>query len=360
MAILTAALTSSASKPANCTTKLVSPSAASSTHPSTEEIVFVRNTTEALNLIARSYAEPKLKKGDKIVIPISEHHSNLVTWQRVCEKTGAVLEFMYLDKEGHFTDEDLAKIDDKTKIVSFAAVSNVFGMKRPVKDIVAKAHSVGAIAIVDGAQSVPHMKTDVQDLDCDFFVFSGHKMCGSASTGVLYGKKAILEGMEPFLLGGDMIEYVQEQSTTFNELPFKFEAGSQNVEGAVALHAAIDYLEKIGMDKVEAHEEVLTKRCLEGMEKIPHIHIIGSKDPSEKTGVITFTIDGVHPHDAATILDSFGIAIRSGHHCAQPLGAHLGVEASNRASFYIYNTEEEVDYFLEKLPLVRKQMGFKD
>lgn len=327
---------------------------------STEEVIFVRNTTEALNLVARSYAEPRLKKGDKIVIPISEHHSDLVTWQRVCQKTGAVLDYMYLDEEGHFTEEDLAKIDDKTKIVAFAAVSNVFGMKRPVKEIVAKAHSVGAIAIVDGAQSTPHMKTDVQDMDCDFFAFSGHKMCGSASTGVLYGKKAILEGMEPFLLGGDMIEYVKEQSTTFNELPFKFEAGSQNVEGAVALHAAIDYLQDLGMDNIEAHEEELTRHCLEGMKKIPHIHIIGSTDPAEKTGVITFTIDGVHPHDAATILDSFGIAIRSGHHCAQPLGAHLGVEASNRASFYIYNTLEEVDYFLEKLPLVRKQIGFKD
>lgn len=267
---------------------------------------------------------------------------------------------MYLDEEGHFTDEDLAKIDDKTKIVAFAAVSNVYGMKRPVKELVQKAHSVGAIAIVDGAQSTPHMKTDVQDLDCDFYVFSGHKMCGSSSTGVVYGKESILEDMEPFLLGGDMIEYVQEQTTSFNELPFKFEAGSQNVEGAVALRAAIEYLETLGMDEVEAHEHALTTHCLEGMKKIPHIHIIGSTDPAEKTGVITFTIDGVHPHDAATILDSFGIAIRSGHHCAQPLGAHLNVEASNRASFYIYNTMEEVDYFLEKLPLVRKQMGFKD
>lgn len=327
---------------------------------STKEIVFVRNTTEALNLIARSYGEPNLKKGDKIVIPISEHHSDLVTWQRVCQKTGAELVYMYLDDEGHFTEDDLAKIDKDTKIVAFAAVSNVYGMKRPVKDIVKRAHDVGAIAIVDGAQSTPHMKTDVQDLDCDFYVFSGHKMCGSASTGVLYGKEAILDAMEPFLLGGDMIEYVQEQTTSFNELPMKFEAGSQNVEGAVALHAAIDYLESIGMDEIEKHEEVLTKRCLEGMAKIPHIHIVGSTDPAEKTGVITFTIDGVHPHDAATILDSFGIAIRSGHHCAQPLGHHLNVPASNRASFYIYNTEEEVDYFLEKLPLVRKQMGFKD
>lgn len=328
--------------------------------PSVDEIIFVRNTTEGLNLIARSYGETHLKKGDTIVLPISEHHSNLVTWQRVCQKTGAELVYMYLDKEGHFTPEDLAKIDQHTKIVSFAAISNVYGMKRPVKEIVAKAHAVGAIAIVDGAQSTPHIKTDVQDLDCDFYVFSGHKMCGSAGTGVVYGKKALLEDMEPFLLGGDMIEYVQEQHTTYNVLPYKFEAGSQNVEGAVALKTAIEYLEALGMDEIEAHEQELTTRCLEGMKKIPHIHIIGSLDPKEKNGVISFTIEGVHPHDAATILDSFGIAIRSGHHCAQPLGAHLGIEASNRASFYIYNTPEEIDYFLDKLPLVRKQMGYKE
>lgn len=325
-----------------------------------EEVIFVRNSTEGLNLIARSYGENHLKKGDKVVIPISEHHSNLVPWQRACQKTGAELVYMYLDETGHFTEEDLAKIDERTKIVSFAAVSNVLGMVRPVKELVERAHKVGAIAIVDGAQSTPHMKTDVQDLDCDFYVFSGHKMMGSTGTGVVYGKKALLEEMEPFLLGGDMIEYVQEQTTSFNELPYKFEAGSQNVEGAVALHAAIDYLNDIGMDKVEEHEHELTKRCLEGMLQMPHIHILGSTDPKEKTGVISFTIDGVHPHDAATILDSYGIAIRSGHHCAQPLGAHLHVEASNRVSFYIYNTLEEVDYFLSKLPEVRKVMGFKD
>lgn len=325
-----------------------------------EEVIFVRNSTEGLNLIARSYGETHLKKGDKVVIPISEHHSNLVPWQRACQKTGAELVYMYLDETGHFTEEDLAKIDERTKIVSFAAVSNVLGMVRPVKELVERAHKVGAIAIVDGAQSTPHMKTDVQDLDCDFYVFSGHKMMGSTGTGVVYGKKALLEEMEPFLLGGDMIEYVQEQTTSFNELPYKFEAGSQNVEGAVALHAAVDYLDDIGMDQVEEHEHELTKHCLEGMLKLPHIHILGSTDPSEKTGVISFTIDGVHPHDAATILDSYGIAIRSGHHCAQPLGAHLHVEASNRVSFYIYNTLEEVDYFLSKLPEVRKVMGFKD
>jgi cysteine desulfurase len=267
---------------------------------------------------------------------------------------------MYLDKEGHFTDEDLAKIDDRTKIVSFAAVSNVLGMKRPVKELVARAHAVGAVAIVDAAQAIPHMKCDVQDWDCDFLVFSGHKMLASAGTGVLYGKRDLLNDMEPFLLGGDMIEYVQEQTTTFNVLPFKFEAGTENVEGAVALHAAIKYLNNYGWDKIEEHEYELTKRCLEGMKKLPYIHIIGSTDANEKTGVIAFTIDGVHPHDAATILDSYGIAIRSGHHCAQPYGAYIKAEASNRVSFYIYNTPEEVDYFLEVLPLVRKQMGFKD
>lgn len=325
-----------------------------------EECVFVRNATEGMNLIARSYAETHLKQGDKIVIPISEHHANLVTWQRVCRKTGAELVYMYLDETGHYTDEDLAKIDDKTKIVSFAGVSNVLGMKVPAKKIIEKAHAVGAIAIFDGAQAVPHMKVDVQDLDCDFMVFSGHKMLGSAGNGVMYGKRDILNDMEPFLLGGDMIEYVQEQTTTFNVLPFKFEAGTENVEGAVALHAAIDYLNGIGWDNIEAHEHELVVRALEGMQKIPHIHIIGSIDPTEKTGVIAFTIEGVHPHDAATILDSYGIAIRSGHHCAQPFGAHIGVEASNRISFYVYNTVEEVDYFLEKLPLVRKQMGYKD
>ena len=325
-----------------------------------EEVIFVRNATEGMNLITRSYGETHLKKGDKIVIPISEHHANLVTWQRVCRVTGAELVYMYLDETGHFTEDDLAKIDQTTKIVAFAGVSNVLGMKVPAKKIIEKAHDAGAVVVYDGAQAVPHMKVDVQQLDCDFMVFSGHKMLGSAGTGVVYGKKELLNDMEPFLLGGDMIEYVQEQTTTFNVLPFKFEAGTENVEGAVALHAAIDYLGHLGWEAIEEHERALVVRALEGMKDIPHIRIIGSTNPEEKTGVITFMIDGVHPHDAATILDSYGIAIRSGHHCAQPFGAHIGAEASNRISFYIYNTIEEVDYFLEKLPLVRRQMGYRD
>ena len=327
---------------------------------SCEEVIFVRNATEGMNLIARSYGETHLQKGDKIVIPISEHHANLVTWQRVCRVTGAELVYMYLDETGHFTEDDLAKIDRSAKIVAFAGVSNVLGMKVPAEKIIERAHAVGAVVVYDGAQAVPHMKVDVQALDCDFMVFSGHKMLGSAGTGVVYGKKELLNDMEPFLLGGDMIEYVQEQTTTFNVLPFKFEAGTENVEGAVALHAAIEYLERLGWEAIEEHEHALVVRALEGMKKIPHIRIIGSTDPEEKTGVIAFMIDGVHPHDAATILDSYGIAIRSGHHCAQPFGAHIGAEASNRISFYIYNTIEEVEYFLETLPLVRRQMGYKD
>lgn len=327
---------------------------------SCEEVIFVRNATEGMNLIARSYGETHLQKGDKIVIPISEHHANLVTWQRVCRVTGAELVYMYLDETGHFTEEDLAKIDTSVKIVAFAGISNVLGMKVPAEKIIERAHAAGAVVVYDGAQAVPHMKVDVQALDCDFMVFSGHKMLGSAGTGVVYGKKDLLNDMEPFLLGGDMIEYVQEQTTTFNVLPFKFEAGTENVEGAVALRAAIEYLERLGWEAIEAHEHALVVRALEGLKKIPHIRIIGSTDPEEKTGVIAFMIDGVHPHDAATILDSYGIAIRSGHHCAQPFGAHIGAEASNRISFYIYNTIEEVDYFLETLPLVRRQMGYKD
>ena len=325
-----------------------------------EEVIFVRNATEGMNLIARSYGETHLQKGDKIVIPISEHHANLVTWQRVCRVTGAELVYMYLDETGHFTEDDLAPRDRPPKIVAFAGVSNVLGMKVPAEKIIERAHAVGAVVVYDGAQAVPHMKVDVQALDCDFMVFSGHKMLGSAGTGVVYGKKELLNDMEPFLLGGDMIEYVQEQTTTFNVLPFKFEAGTENVEGAVALHAAIEYLERLGWEAIEEHEHALVVRALEGMKKIPHIRIIGSTDPEEKTGVIAFMIDGVHPHDAATILDSYGIAIRSGHHCAQPFGAHIGAEASNRISFYIYNTIEEVEYFLETLPLVRRQMGYKD
>ncbi len=326
---------------------------------SMEEIIFTRNATESVNLIARSYGETHLQQGDKIVITIAEHHANLVPWQRVAERTGALLEYIYIDENGYFREEDFTKIDSRTKIVAFGHVSNVLGMKVPVERLTTLAHKQGAIVVLDGAQSAPHIALDMQDLDCDFFVFSGHKMLASQGIGVLYGKKNLLAEMEPFNLGGDMIEYVREQDTTFNELPYRFEAGTPNVEGAVSLQAAIKYLQEIGFDKIHEHEKRLTAKALNGLKQFPYVRIIGTENPADKYGVITFTIDDVHPHDVATILDSYGIAIRSGHHCAQPLGAFVKAPASNRISFYLYNTEEEVDYFLSVLPEVRKMMGLK-
>lgn len=325
-----------------------------------EEIIFTRNSTESMNLIAHSYGVNNLTKGDKIVITIAEHHANLVTWQYVAHQTGATLEYMYLDESGHLADGEINKIDSHTKIVAFAHVSNVLGMEFPYRDLIKRAHEVGAVVVLDGAQSTPHMKIDVQNLDCDFFVFSGHKMCASQGIGVLYGKRHLLETMPPFLLGGDMIEYVKEQSTTFNELPYKFEAGTPNAHGAVTLHAAIDYLESFGMDAIEAYEESLVSYVLPKMLEIPHINVLGSKNPKEKHGVIAFTVDDVHPHDVATIMDSFGIAIRSGHHCAQPLGAFYHIPASSRLSMYIYTRKEDLDAFLLALTKVRSTMGFKD
>ncbi|QQK07247.1 SufS family cysteine desulfurase [Miniphocaeibacter halophilus] len=324
-----------------------------------ENIIYTKNGSESINLIARSFAEPRLKKGDKIVLTIAEHHSNIVPWQRVAKKTGAIVEYIYINKEtGKLLEEDYKKIDENTKIVSFSHISNVLGMKLPVEELIKRAKEVGAITIVDGAQGVPHVKVDVQEIGCDFYTFSGHKMLSSLGIGVLYGKRDILKSMEPFILGGDMIEYVEEQTTTFAELPFKFEAGTQNVEGAVSLRAAIEYINKVGYDFIEENNRILMRYLLEEMIKIPEVNIIGSKDYKEKYGVIAFTIDGVHPHDVATIMDSYGIAIRSGHHCAQPLGKYLGIPASNRISPYFYNDIDEAKYFIEKLKTVRGVMGY--
>lgn len=325
-----------------------------------EEIIFTRNSTESMNLIAYSYGLNNLTAGDKIVITVAEHHANLVTWQFVANKTGATLEYMYLDESGHLKDGEINKIDEHTKIVAFAHVSNVLGMEFPVKELTDKAHSVGAVVVLDGAQSTPHMKVDMQALDCDFFVFSGHKMCASQGIGVLYGKRHLLAAMPPFLLGGDMIEYVKEQTTTFNELPYKFEAGTPNADGAVALHAAMDYLDSFGMDAIEAYEEELVAYVLPKLMEIPYVHVIGSTNAKEKHGVIAFTVDGVHPHDVATILDSKGICVRSGHHCAQPLGAFYHVAASTRLSMYLYTRKEDLDAFLDVLKTVRTVMGFED
>lgn len=327
---------------------------------SREEIVLTRNTTESLNLIAFSYGMNNVKKGDKIVITIAEHHANLVTWQRVAQVTGATLEYMYLDESGHIKEGEMDKIDEHTKIVAFAHVSNVLGMEFPVEELIKRAHAVGAVAVLDGAQSTPHKKIDVQALDCDFFVFSGHKMCASQGIGVMYGKRHLLEDMPPFLLGGDMIEYVQEQFTSYNEVPYKFEAGTPNAHGAVTLKAAIEYLEQFGMDNIEKYEHELVAYVLPKLTAIPHVHVLGSEKPEEKHGVISFVVDDVHPHDVATIMDSQGVCLRSGHHCAQPLGAYYKVPASSRISMYIYTRKEDLDRFLEALKKVRPTMGFKD
>ncbi len=329
---------------------------------SEREIIYTRNTSESLNLVARSYGETHLKEGDKILIPITEHHSNLVVWQRAAQKTGAVLDYICIDKKtGHFLEEDLKKIDDpKVKILAFAQVSNVMGIDFDAKPLIDRAHKHGAVVVLDGAQSTPHKRINVQELDCDFFAFSGHKMCSMGGIGVLYGKEKLLNEMEPFLLGGDMIENVYEQETVFAELPAKFEAGTQYVEGAVGLVAAINYIEALGYDEIRAQEKKLVTRAMEGMKKLPFIHIIGTDNPEEKEGLIAFTVEGVHPHDVAQILSNDGICIRTGHHCAEPLHIYLGVNATCRASFYFYNTEEEVDYFLEKLKDVRKVMGYDD
>jgi len=326
------------------------------------EIVFTRNASESLNLIAYSWGLNKLKEGDEICVSIMEHHSNIVPWQMICKKTGAKLVFLECDKNtGIISKEEIeSKITSRTKVVSIVHVSNVLGITNPVKEIAKKAHSLGAIMIVDGAQSAPHMKVDVQDLDADFFTLSGHKLCGPMGIGVLYGKRQLLEEMDPFLRGGEMIEYVTRESASWAEVPHKFEAGTVSAGDAVGMAAAIRYLQNIGLENIEAHDKELAERMLNGMKQIPHINIIGPKEAEKRCGIITFTIDGVHPHDIASLLSEEQIAIRAGHHCAQPLGQYLGQTATARASLYFYNTEHEVDVFLEKISHLREWSGYKD
>ena len=323
---------------------------------SSQEIIFTKNATEALNLIAYSYGLSNVKAGDEIVITILEHHSNLVPWQQVAKSTGAVLKYIYLDTDGNLNETDINnKITERTKIVAMTQVSNVLGLINNVKQVADRAHSVGAVLVVDGSQSVPHIKVDVKAMSADFFAFSGHKMLAPMGIGVLYGRKALLEDMPPFLTGGDMIEYVQEQETTFAELPSKFEAGTQNVGGAAGLSAAIDYIEKIGFDEIERIERELVEYTITKLRELPYIELYGCNSKKHnKTGIITFNVKDVHPHDVATILDAEGLAIRAGHHCAQPLHRYLGVNATCRASFYLYNSTEDVDKFIEALDKVRK------
>lgn len=324
-----------------------------------EEIIFTRNATESINLIAYSYGKAFIDRDDEIVLAISEHHSNILPWQRLAKEKDAVLKYMYLDDEGRIPQEEIEKkITKKTKVVSLAHMSNVLGTINPIEEIIDYAHKMESIVVIDGAQSTPHMAIDVQKLDADFFVFSAHKMLGPMNIGVLYGKRERLEEMPPFLLGGDMIEYVYEQEATFAPIPFKFEAGTQNVEGAVGLRAAIEYLQKVGLDNIEKHERILTGYTLEKMLDIPYIKIQGPRDLEKRGGIISFTIDDIHPHDVASILDAYGIAIRAGHHCAQPLMRHLDIPATSRASFYLYNTKEDVDRFIDGIKKVRKWLGY--
>ncbi|MDU4285856.1 MAG: cysteine desulfurase, partial [Streptococcus sp.] len=307
---------------------------------STKEVLFTRGTTTGLNWIGR-FAEQVLEPGDEVVISIMEHHSNIIPWQEACKKTGAKLVYAYL-KDGQLDMEDLAnKITEKTKFVSLAQVSNVLGCINPVKEIAKLAHQVGAYMVVDGAQSAPHMAIDVQDLDCDFFTLSGHKMLGPTGIGVLYGKEEILNQMNPIEFGGEMIDFVYEQEATWKELPWKFEAGTPNIAGAIALGAAVDYLSALGMENIHAYEQELVDYVLPKLQAIDGLTVYGPEDPSQHAGVVAFNIDGLHPHDVATALDYEGVAVRAGHHCAQPLINHLGISSAARASFYIYNTKED-------------------
>jgi cysteine desulfurase/selenocysteine lyase len=327
-----------------------------------EEIIFTKNATEALNLVAYSYGLNFVQPGDEIVISVAEHHSNLVPWQRVARQRGAKLKYMYLEKDGHLSEDDIeTKITEKTKIVAVTQVSNVLGLVNDVRRVADKAHSVGAVCVVDGAQSTAHMQVDVQQLGADFFAFSGHKLLSPMGIGVLYGRKELLETMPPFLMGGDMIEYVEEQDATFAELPAKFEAGTQNVGGAAGLTAAIDYLEQFTFARIEQIEKELLDYALPRLRELPFIELYGCDTRrNNKTGIITFNVKDVHPHDVATILDAQGVAIRAGHHCAQPLMQHLGVRSTVRASLMFYNTEEEIGRLAESLRSVRRRMGYAE
>ena len=309
-----------------------------------EEIIFSKNASESLNLIAYSYGLDNLKKDDEVVLSIMEHHSNLVPWQYVTKKTGSKLNYMYINEEYEISDEEIeSKITDKTKIVGITHVSNVLGTINNIEKIIKYAHKKGAIVIVDSSQSIPHMKIDVQKLDCDFLVFSGHKMLSPLGIGVLYGKKELLNKMNPFLMGGDMIEYVYEQNTTFATLPNKFEAGTQNVGGVIGLGAAIDYIENVGYEKIAEIEEKVVSYAREKLSKLDYLSLYMTPNIENHSAVISFNIKGVHPHDVASILDTEGVCVRSGNHCAQPLLRSMGIDSTCRASFYFYNTKEDVD-----------------
>jgi cysteine desulfurase/selenocysteine lyase len=326
---------------------------------SIQEVIFTRGTTTSINTVAASYAAANLNEGDEIVITYMEHHSNIIPWQQVARRTGAQLKYIPLQEDGTISlDDARATITAKTKVVSVMQVSNVLGVINPVKEIAQIAHENGAIMVVDGAQSAPHMKIDVQDLDCDFLAFSGHKMCGPTGIGVLYGKKHLLENMEPIEFGGEMIDFVQLYESTWKELPWKFEGGTPIIAGAIGLGAAIDFLNEVGLENIAEHEHKLAAHALEKMSSVEGMTIYGPLDAAKRAGLITFNLNDVHPHDVATVLDAEGIAVRAGHHCAQPLMRWLKASATARASFYLYNTEDDIDKLVEGL--VKTKEYFSD
>ncbi len=323
-------------------------------------VIFTRNASESLNLIAYSYGMNFLSEGDEILISIMEHHSNLLPWQQVAARAGAVLKYVEPNEDFIITPELLKQnITDRTKIVAITHVSNVLGVENDIRSFAKIAHDAGALLAVDGAQSVPHIPVDVQDLDCDFLSFSGHKMYAPMGIGVLYGKTELLDKMPPFLYGGEMIESVTRYDAKYAPLPHKFEAGTVNAGGAVGLHAAIDYIKGVGFDLIRAREDHLTELAFELLSQIPGIKILGNKDPLMHHGIITFTVDGVHPHDVATVMDTDNICVRAGHHCAQPLMKYLGVFSTTRASMAFYNTEEEVRKLADALSVIRRKMGYE-
>lgn len=326
---------------------------------SEKEIIFTRNTTEGLNLVAYSYACHHLKLGDEIAVTIMEHHSNLLPWQMAAQVTGATLRYLECEPDGTLTDETLeVGINEHTRLLAVGHVSNVLGCVNPVRKMADRAHAFGAVVVVDAAQSAPHMPIDVHELQADFLAFSGHKLMAPMGIGVLYGKEALLEEMPPFMTGGEMISSVSREGAVFAELPHKFEAGTVNAAGAAGLAAAIHYIEEVGFETIEAHELQLAGRAMEGLAKIPHVHVIGSEQPENHTGIVAFTIEQVHPHDVSEILAADGIDVRAGHHCAQPLLTYLKVYNTTRASFMFYNTPEEVDAFVKSVSEVRRKMGY--
>lgn len=324
-----------------------------------EEIIFTRGTTESLNLVAYSYGRAQLHAGDEVLVSITEHHSNLLPWQAVCRETGAALRYIECEPDGRIDLDKAEKLmTDKTKLVAVAQVSNVLGRVNPIRALADMAHRVGAVLVCDGAQSTPHMPVDVQALGADFFAFSGHKLYGPMGIGVLYGRRELLEKMPPFLTGGEMIESVTRAGAVYAELPYKFEAGTGNAAGAVGLHAAIDYIGSIGFDTIHARELAVSRLAFEKLRALPHVHVLGAERAEAHNGILTFTLDDVHPHDVGEILAADGVAVRAGHHCAQPLLEHLGYRSTVRASFAFYNTADDAEKFIDSLSTVRERMGY--